>query len=878
MRNLKRALSLALASVMVMGLMVVGTGASYADVSSEDNKEAIEVLETVGIMTGDENGNFNPDALVTRNEMAVVMSNLMDYRVASYAGTSPFTDVPAWAEPYVAACYTNGITSGISATTYGGSDSVTTAQAALMLMKALGYFQYQDDFGDDWQLATTRQGAKIELFEDVDAGVREAMTRNDLAQLVLNTLKSGMVEPDDNTINVTAPGVQVQAGKVNYYFVTSTKDYAKAISSAESASSLNGIYGPIVELGEKLYNGDLKQKENETDAFGRPGTKWSYKSTSIGTFADTPIATYTAKASRAALYDLVGSSVVDDLTLKASALAANDEDKLVVYVDGVQDTATPKSNYFGRNSSAGGVSGKGVTTEVYLDNDGNVTLVYINTYLMQATNDYSEKKGTVNVTVKTNPAGLGAVNVLDEDDFEEIKDFAEDDYILYTASNKGGSWDVKSVAKAEVVTGAVEAYSVGSSGYVKIDGTQYDYAKKAATDASNGYATEYVVTDTASVVVDANGYALYVDDASISVGNYVFIKNVADSSTLATKLIADATFTDGVKDEITVKELYLRNPDGTLKTTPETITGNGNTILGGWYAYTKNSKDEYTLKLAETTQYDTGVSIQNGKATITGVGTANTDTIFLVKQTDGSKTLTVYTGITNVPDITGGTAWSMNSKDESGKKLSLVYVEAAKTNIDNASTDSLLYLLKHDSTYVDTADAEKVYVWKVLLNGEETKIETKESDWARGTLFVDYSIDSDGYYEKGTVFSQANSTTDVYKYDYIQGSDQISLSGDTLTIGGEEYLVDDESVIDLVLDPKVNADVYAGYLADEIMTDDSANYEVSLKISARALAGLFEDYNLRGHVYSVMVDDLQDTDLVETMIICIDGVEYSPAP
>ena len=55
-------------------------------------------------MTGDENGNFNPNAKVTRNEMAVVMSNLLDYRVANYKGTSPFTDVPAWAEPYVAAC------------------------------------------------------------------------------------------------------------------------------------------------------------------------------------------------------------------------------------------------------------------------------------------------------------------------------------------------------------------------------------------------------------------------------------------------------------------------------------------------------------------------------------------------------------------------------------------------------------------------------------------------------------------------------------------------------------------------------------------------------------------------------------------------------
>ena len=99
MRNLKRALSLALASVMVMGLMVVGTGASYVDVSSEQNQEAIEVLQAVGVMTGDENGNFNPDANVTRNEMAVVMSNLMDYRVASYAGTSPFTDVPASERP-----------------------------------------------------------------------------------------------------------------------------------------------------------------------------------------------------------------------------------------------------------------------------------------------------------------------------------------------------------------------------------------------------------------------------------------------------------------------------------------------------------------------------------------------------------------------------------------------------------------------------------------------------------------------------------------------------------------------------------------------------------------------------------------------------------
>ena len=41
MRNLKRALSLALSAAMLVGMMIVGTGASYADVTSEHNTEAI---------------------------------------------------------------------------------------------------------------------------------------------------------------------------------------------------------------------------------------------------------------------------------------------------------------------------------------------------------------------------------------------------------------------------------------------------------------------------------------------------------------------------------------------------------------------------------------------------------------------------------------------------------------------------------------------------------------------------------------------------------------------------------------------------------------------------------------------------------------------
>ena len=84
---LKRALSLTLASVMLLGMMVVGSSAAgYPDVTEEENVEAIEVLQTVGVMEGDNNGNFNPDDYVTREQMAVIMSKLLNLDYNYYQG------------------------------------------------------------------------------------------------------------------------------------------------------------------------------------------------------------------------------------------------------------------------------------------------------------------------------------------------------------------------------------------------------------------------------------------------------------------------------------------------------------------------------------------------------------------------------------------------------------------------------------------------------------------------------------------------------------------------------------------------------------------------------------------------------------------------
>ena len=78
MRNLKRALSLVLAVVMVIGLMVVGAGAvSYNDFPDRDeivNKDAVSMLTTLGIIEGTDQGTYNPTGNVDRAQMAKMIS------------------------------------------------------------------------------------------------------------------------------------------------------------------------------------------------------------------------------------------------------------------------------------------------------------------------------------------------------------------------------------------------------------------------------------------------------------------------------------------------------------------------------------------------------------------------------------------------------------------------------------------------------------------------------------------------------------------------------------------------------------------------------------------------------------------------------------
>ena len=594
MRNLKRALSLGLTAAMISGLMVMGSSAaSYADVTSENNVEAIDVLQTVGIMVGDENGNFNPDQNVTRNEMAVVMANLMEYNVASYKDTSPFTDVPSWAEPYVAACWTNGITAGYSDTIYGGSDTVTTAQAALMLMKALGYFQYASDFGSDWQLSTTRQGNAIDLFVGVDSGVTAPMTRNDVAQLVLNTLKSGTVEA--STDGSWSIGDVTINNNVTYSFITSNQTYATAIDDARSTSNNSDAQRSIVELGEQLYMGDLKLNDNTTDVFGRPARYWEYEGSEIGTYAKRELLkqTYTTEVTGRDLYDLLGRSIIEDKDYSFSITIDGESEKSVL-----GDAYFTTGNMIRTNTEGVGATGNGVLTEVYLDTDKHeVNIAIINTYLAEATDDYDERKeeaefdvykisddGHADQYVKTADC-TESFEKISVDDFPIVADVKDGSFYLVTVAD-GQLQSIENVETVEETT--ISKFTKGKS--VTSEGTEYKYASTAMYDEEvlDEYDQSNMKSTSYNIYLDPYGYLIGIDIVE-EASRYLFLTGIDGNTSNLSNKTADANviFLDGTMETVKVDMGDSEQSDGT-----DLVPA---ALLNTWCTYSVDKNGVYTL-------------------------------------------------------------------------------------------------------------------------------------------------------------------------------------------------------------------------------------------------------------------------------------------
>ena len=858
---MKKFLSLVLALVMTMSLVTVSAGAKdFTDSTKIQYAEAVDVMSAVKVIDGYAEGDFRPSATLTRGAAAKIICNLIlgpTTASALVADAAPYKDVPTnhTFAGYIAYCQKEKIISGYADGTFRPAASLTGYAFMKMLLGALGYDAEVEQYtGANWSINVAKRAMNIGLKDGLigDFNGVKAVTREEACLYAFNTLQATMVEYSAKTSVSTNGTTVVIAG-------SEAKD---VVNTGKTDSNIDK--DGKMQFAEKYFE-DLKL-DKTSDDFGRPANKWNVKKEEVGTYANTPDATFTKKVTKADVYNAIGKTVYDDLKDGDATLTTYfDGDGTKVKAADVDSTWANKNDTGKVNST-----GNGDLTEIYVDDDNNVTIVTIRTYVFQAATDYDAKKESVNLTQDgskadnlTNAAKTIVLNdrTVEAEDYAVVKDLKADDYVLVTAVKNGSGYDVKSVEKAEVKTVEVSGYKLNDS----VDAASTTYKYNANADSIKG--TSYNVGKQATLVLDKYGYIIAVEE-SVVLSDYVYIEKFGSTSSLNAKALANAIFADGTDAEITVKEvLGVKN---------KTTIANYGTSMAGWYTYSKNTANEYTLYAIESkynqkadsfSGKDTVVS-ENGKVnpikgTLNGV-LANDDTVILVSDKDDD--ITVYTGVKNFPGVKLTSASSKATVSAvvktSNGYASLVYIDVdGSATITGDKNSNLVYVVEYDGKYV-TKDNETFYKYTVLDGEDEVKIEAdNQIQNITGSVYgvANYLTKSGDRY---TDFQLVKQDKDVVVYG--TGSSDIKQSAGTLVLGADKFVVASDAKITLVTTKG----------AAVLNKDADADYEVSANMTAKELVDALATANTYTYTYAGKTTD-SDNEVLKELYVTVTAATAS---
>ena len=847
---MKKLLALVLALVMSMSLVTI-SNAAFKDADSIDYKEAVDVMNAVGVFVGDEKGNFNAKENLTREQAAKIIAYLELGSKAADAmvGGNTFTDVASsrWSAGFIAYCAQAGIVSGVGDGKFAPAGQLTALQFGKMLLVELGYDAKAEKMvGTDWAINTSKLMAKTKLMDGIDGSVNQVLTREKAAQMCLNALEAPMVTYETKGSSIIVNGADINFGASVAKYETSTIAKDQNISSQKLTS---GEY--TVELGEKLYK-DLK-KLGTTDAFMRSATEWKLKAASIGTYADKADATYTAATKISAIYADLGLS--DGIS----------KSKVTMYVDGEDvNYATDSSTKNFVKGETTKVGADGSLLNVYYDNDAEtITLVLINTYVGEVGAVYKQSSTKdAYVTIKTGDGYTKPATTIKSE--YKTDAFAKGDIVAYTYSKKSGDDGIQSMALAEKVTGKMSTFT--TAGSVTVGGTKYDAnAKSVATvketlngDVDNG--TEV------TAYLDAYGYVLYLKANTSK--QYAVVLDYGAGSRLDPARVK-LLFTDGTTKKVDLdKAVYM---DGTTEKLATIVSGTStaaNEVSKYDIVSYTISSDGYKLTLvANAAQTSTSANdkvITNGSPAMKFAGTtlpADGETIFLTetkKSSTSKTTYSVYEGIANVPTakmLSNDETWYAAYQKAGDSAYTVVFLlNNDKVQMSSGNKD-VIFVKGNSDGKSYTKDLGYYFAYTAYLDGEkfELKSENAITEWTLGY--------GPQYNDKGilTSFEQkANSSASAMDVLYA------TTTGDTknsvVKLGGSVYAYGKDVKVYMI---NVEGDVNA---IDVTSIGEDANDLVWFKLN---------DDDIVTDLYIKVVDTAEGVD--DTVAAKVTGVSATAA-
>ena len=753
MRNLKKILALVLALVMSMSLVTIANASDFTDADDITYEEAADVMSTIGVIEGFEDGSFDPDGTLTREQAAKLVTYMLLGDNAERLGIerSTFKDVAVtrWSAPAIEYCVSLGIIDGAGDGNFYPAGQLTAAAFAKVLLTAIGYNSQKEVLvGSAWSVNVSALAAEVGLDSGIeDLSWSSALTREEAAQMALNAIKAPLVAYD-NDATITVNGAEVSIGSGDAYYVTTTLAREQRISEEQLTNS--NLY--TVEFGERYFpNLRLNQ---ETDEFERPSYTWVYENTELGTYVNYDMLeeTYTEGVCGRDLFELLGRSTIDKYDL-------------TYYVDGeVNNTITATSMNRG-NTSEYSTTGNGVLTQVFIDHDTEeIIITSINTYLAQANADYNKNNETLSLNVFLTDS-TGTTRTVDSADVPNAVDVTEDQFVLVNMSGKDRTrLEVVKISDVEIMSDVtITKFSTAGNSdkvpsiFTKLtaDGTEYKASQMALYDDDflNLYDASLLTDMSYNVYLDQYGYAIGVDLFEGDL-NYVFITGYdRGKSHISIKTAeAGAIFLDGSMTDITVNVTNTNKNIDKVKVTDRYYkewSGSGDVDLNRWYTYTVDSNDVYTLKPVEGKMIVTDLSgslpdkincsnvrveddyFSNGRAY------GNDDSVYITVEAgsvdmSGNNgkdedaivdVLGLYTGVQNVDieltsrlqgDITEGNIYTLKDGDDY-IIASIVLGEA------QGSTSNYAYILTN-ATSEGVEDGVYSWTFDAILGGEKVTL------------------------------------------------------------------------------------------------------------------------------------------------------------
>ena len=846
MRNLKRALSLAMASIMVLGMMVVGAGAvSYDDFSDKDkivNDDAVSMLVELNVINGKDDGSFDPEGIVTRAEMAkmicVVLNGGKDPSLGNVSNYTYTDTVGHWAAAYIEYCTTLGIVAGDGTGKFNPSNTVTGAEAAKMLLVALGFKSEIEGFtGANWAVNVNVRANQKGLFDELSINPSEGLTRDNAAQMVWNALDAGVVSYDytlitDGSSITSSPTLIDNESKT---LLTDKFKVAKlegVIVANENATST----GTAVEKEDVtvllLTSDDADSKQDEGDTITlKTATAANLLGKSVTMFAkdwkngayqtvlgnpvvssDNMIATISEDSDADDVKDALkdaGIKEVSKAVLVQNFIRATDKDDKELTISGMADVAK--------------LTGNGIeVTVISNDNDNKADFVIVTKMIAGKVSAYNAKgndgDGYITVTALTDIAKADQIAGAEFADVKGSEDLAKDDIVLYYRVG-----DTFYAEKADSVN--VTVTSTKGDDQIKDGSNTYKasaLSSKYDDDNNTVLTTAVEPDDEVTLYLDNFGYVVYTD-AVTAADEYMFITG-SDASVKSgfESLTIKGVLSDGTEVTASVNKIDSKKLssafDGKTESAAEAMVNNK--IV----TYTKTG-EKYNITVKDNTKI---TQIEKNKASLGGA-TANSKTIFVIG--DKNDNYKVYTGIANVPDVTSSSLYCY------AKSGVAKFVVALSATTSDGDTNGIYILGKTASAKKDGDDT--IYVVEAYVNDEYvaeleldnyTKGETihrgyyKDVNTSGGTT-VDWgdltNAYEDGDYDAGSAVIDfgngiiaSNSHPDALTYDddtiviIVDGTSQV----DGGSIDEIVYVEDDEDASDVVVLVPDDDDAHADYI------------------------------------------------------------------